>query len=166
MPILPAVLAFSALAAQAEPGDAAFLAFRPPEGETFARHFFFHRPGVSLEEARADLAECKTYASSAMFLPRSPGSLPPDPEVLPPIVSGGSVGPLVGNLAFGLIEGGERAKIAAANMRKCMGFKGYGRYGLSDPLWKQLNAGSPEEALLRQARLAAGAAPSGRRLDP
>ena len=166
MAVLHALFALAALASPAEPADAAFLAFRPAEDESFGRHFFFHRPGVSLEEARADLEECRTYASSAMLWPRSPGSLPPDPDILPPQVTGGSLGPLVGGLAFALVEGGERAKIAAANMRKCMGFKGYGRYGLSDPLWKQLNAGSPEEVLERQARLASGGAPSGRRLDP
>ncbi|HYE28701.1 MAG TPA: hypothetical protein VEA61_10765 [Allosphingosinicella sp.] len=165
MAILPAVLAL-ALASPAQPADAAFLAFRPAEGETFARHVFFHRPGVGMEEARADLAECRSYASSAMLWPREPDSLPPDPKQLPPDVSGGPLGPVVGGLAFALVEGGERAKIAAANMRKCMGFKGYGRYGLSDALWKQLNAGTPEEVLLRQARLASGEAPSGRRLDP
>lgn len=161
------VAAGAAPAAEAEaPAESAFLAYRPAADESFMRHFFFHRPGVALEEARADLAECRTYASSAMLWPREPKSVPPDPKVLPPDVSGGPLGPLVGGIAFGLVEGGERSKISAANMRKCMGFKGYARYGLSDELWKQLNAGTPEEALLRQARLASGGPPSGRKLDP
>ncbi len=166
-PVLLLAAAVAAPAAEAGPQDeSAFLAYRPAADDTFARHFFFHRPGVPLEEARADLAECRDYAADAMLWPREPKSLPPDPKTLPPNVSGGPLGPVAGGLVFGLVEGGERAKIAAANMRKCMGFKGYDRYGLPDALWKQLNAGTPEEALLRQARLASGGAPSGRKLDP
>lgn len=162
-----AALVGAAVAAQAQaPAESAFLAYQPAADESFARHFFFHRPGVAIEEARADLAECRSYASSAMLWPREPKSVPPDPKVLPPDVSGGPLGPLVGNIAFGLVEGSERGKIAAANMRKCMGFKGYDRYGLPDALWKLLNDGSPEDVLARLARLASGARPSGRRLDP
>ncbi|HEX8062983.1 MAG TPA: hypothetical protein VF535_07180 [Allosphingosinicella sp.] len=150
----------------APPDESAFLAYRPAAEETFARHFFFHRPGVPLDEASADLVECRTYADDAMLWPREPRSLPPDPKTLPPNVSGGPMGPLVGGLAFSLVAGGERAKIASANLRKCMGFKGYDRYGLPDPLWKQLNSGTPDQVLLRLARLASGPAPSGRKLDP
>jgi hypothetical protein len=157
----------AAVAAEAGPTDeSAFLAYRPAAEQTFARHFFFHRPGATEAEARADLAECRTYAADAMLWPREPESLPPDPKTLPPNVSGGPLGPVVGGLAFGLFEGAERGKIAAANMRKCMGFKGYDRYGLPDALWDKLNSGTPEEVLLRLARLASGAAPAGRKLDP
>ena len=163
---LALVVAAASPAGAGPPGERDFLAYRPADGETFARHFFFHRPGVALEEARADLAECRSYAADAMLWPREPDSMPPDPKLLPPDVSGGPLGPVVGGLAFGLFAGGERAKIAATNMRKCMGFKGYDRYGLGEALWKQLNAGTAEEALLRQARLASGPPPSGRKLDP
>jgi hypothetical protein len=166
VPILPLLLAAAAAAEAAPADEGAFLAYRPADGETFTRHFFFHRRGVALDEARSDLAECRTYAADAMLWPREPKSLPPDPKTLPPNVSGGPMGPLAGGLAFALAEGSERSKIAAANMRKCMGFKGYDRYGLPDPLWKQLNAGTPDEALARQARLASGGAPAGRKLDP
>ncbi|HEX6375351.1 MAG TPA: hypothetical protein VFZ91_06485 [Allosphingosinicella sp.] len=166
--------AFGGWAAVAQAGDsagseAAVLSFRPaPGSETrFLRHVYFHKPGIRLETARADIAECRSYAGSAILYPQVPARIPVEADaVAPEALGGGGMTPLVAQAALGIFGGPEQRKIAAANMRKCMGFKGYRRYGLSEPLWEWLNDRDPSQAVERQARVAAGPAPAAPGLDP
>ena len=70
---------------------------------------------------------------------------------------------------------GERRKQRRINMRNCMYYKGYDRYGLEKDLWQEFNfeeGNSREEAesraqkLMMQARVASGPKPEQEALQP
>ena len=165
---------FGASAASAEPApvgasDEAVRAFRPPPADlhTFQRPFYFHKDGVPIELARADILECRDYAAKAVLWARIPDRVPVAEKAVKPEATGsGIISPLAAGVVLSLFGGAEQRKIAAANLRKCMGFKGYRRYALSEPLWEWLNRGEAAEILDRQARIASGSAPAAPWLDP
>lgn len=155
------------LAAAPAPSEAAVLAFRPAPGDEtkYQRHFYFHRQGVALDAARADIVECRGYAAGVVLWARLPDRVPaPGKEIAPQATGSGIISPLVAGAVLDIFGGAEERKIVGANLRKCMGFKGYRRYGLSEPLWEWLNAG--DDAVDRQARIASGPAPAAKWLDP
>jgi len=70
---------------------------------------------------------------------------------------------------FGAFSGSRGLMTHKANLRVCMGYKGYRRYGLPRDLWLKFNAedskAPPPEAehtrmMMQQARLASGPAPA------
>ncbi len=144
----------------APPAPEAVAAYQPARGDEgeFWRYFFFWRGGISLEEARADLRECADYARDPVLWARIPERMPIEGGVQGPNGTEGQFG-LTGAVIFSLVEGGLVRRIALANMRRCMGFKGYRRYGLSADLWRPLNRGSPEQIVERLAAIAAGPEP-------
>ena len=147
--------------AVAAPLPATIQSYQPGRGDAgdFWRYFFFWKGGVTPEAARADLLECGTYAHSPVLWARIPERMPVDGGVQGPNGTEGGYG-LVGAAAFSLFEGAQVRRITLANLRRCMGFKGYRRYGLSAALWRPLNAGSPDEIVSRLAAIAAGAEPT------
>ena len=163
--LLGALLAALAWPAAAQPPD---FGFEPTAGQAreFWRYFYFWKSGVTAERARADLGECQNYANGVILWAVLPERLPEEATRLRPQISGGMMGPLVGGLVYSMVEGGLTRRIAIANLRKCMGFKGYRRFGLSEALWEQLNQGEAEAVLTRQARIAAGPEPARPSLDP
>jgi hypothetical protein len=68
-------------------------------------------------------------------------------------------------LANALIADAE-ADMAIATSRKCMAYKGYGRYGVSRALSKQIDSGDDAEKTGRRALIASGAAPKTGMLEP
>lgn len=161
-----------ALAAQAPSANlppsaeivAAYLPSRA-DPEHFWRYFFFWKNGIAPEAARTDLVECADYARDPVLWARIPERMPLEGGVRGPNGTEGAFG-LTGAVIFSLTEGGLVRRIALANMRHCMGFKGYGRYGLSAALWRPLNEGSPERVIERLAIIAAGPEPRQTRLAP
>ncbi|HEY0115127.1 MAG TPA: hypothetical protein VGB54_05350 [Allosphingosinicella sp.] len=158
--VLGMVMAAQSPAAAGAPPPEAVTAYQPAPGDAdnFWRYFFFWRGGTTAEAARADLAECGGYARDPALWARIPERMPLEGGVQGADGSGGQYG-LVGVAMFSLVQGGLERRIALANMRRCMGFKGYRRYGLSAALWEPLNRGSPEQVVDRLAAIAAGAEP-------
>jgi hypothetical protein len=72
-------------------------------------------------------------------------------------------------MADAIFGSSARRKIRRINIRNCMGFKAYQRYGLKKDLWKEFNFEEGngrkrddvrEAALLQQARVASGPKPT------
>ena len=104
-----------------------------------------------------------SYAPPPNFVPfgSSPG-----PIYNPAQMNAFGMGGIVGGLIVGAIIGGYEHTVERANLRRCMGYKGYKLYGLSRDLWHQVNTGSAEEIEQRFALIAAGPEPSSEAIDP
>ena len=85
---------------------------------------------------------------------------------------GGAIGGLMADAIFG---SGERRKQRRINMRNCMFYKGYDRYGLEKDLWQEFNfeeglsqteETERENKLLMQARVASGPKPAQGKVEP
>lgn len=132
----------------------------------YDKYFYFYREDTSFDEAYADILECDALSSGVSYY--GGGSVNPAAfmqyGILPSAI-GGAIGSALADATFGSAE---RRRIRRVNIRNCMGFKGYGRYGLERDLWKEFNfeeglgreAAEPRErALKQQARVASGAKP-------
>lgn len=117
----------------------------------YDKYFYYHRDDTDFATALADLRECDAYARGI--------SLRAD---------GGPNGALVGLATDAIFGAAQRRDIARRNLRVCMGFKDYRRYGLPRSIWEQIH--SPEapgetgearrQRLLQvQARIASGPQP-------
>jgi hypothetical protein len=82
------------------------------------------------------------------------------------------IGGLMADAIFGSAE---RRKLKRINIRTCMFYKGYDRYGLKKDLWQEFhfeeglsreNADKRQTALLRQALVASGDQPTTEVLQP
>lgn len=147
------------------------LAFTPtPENvENYDKYYVFHRDGTDLATAYGDIRECDGYASG---LRSGIGYVQPAYPYAGTMA--GAVGGVAGNLIAAAIFGSaEKRRLRRVNMRTCMNFKGYGRYGLSKELWTAFNfeegfsgvAKEERERLLRQQALVASSGrPAGQEL--
>lgn len=131
------------------------LAFTETEADRadYDKYFYFHRVDTGFEEALADLRECDGMSQglqSGLQYAQAPypyaGTM------------AGAAGGLLGNLLVEAIAGSaEKRKLRRVNMRRCMGYKGYARYGLQKDLWQEFHfeeGFSGEEESKRQAMLA------------
>jgi len=123
------------------------LSFTPgPKDEArYDAYFYFHRAGTDFATALADLRQCDALAQG---------------------LTPGTGNPAIGGAALaglsGAIASGNRRALARVNLRRCMFFKGYGRYGLSETIWRGIASGS--DPLLVQAKIASGATPAAKDL--
>lgn len=134
-------LAQTALAAPTMP-DPAKLEMPDLSGATtagdeadFDKYFYFHRAGTSFEQAYADIRECDGYARGLS----SPYGYQ---DVGYPYAGtmAGAVGGAIGNLMVAMIFGSaELRKARRTNMRRCMNYKSYDRYGLNKDVWQQFH---------------------------
>jgi len=133
----------------------------------FDKYYYFHRADTDFATAYGDIRECDGYArglQSGVGYMETPypyaGTL------------GGAIGGAIGNAMVAAIFGsGEKRRMRRVNMRTCMYFKGYERYGLSKKLWEEFNfeeglSGVNDERregyLKQQALVAASAKPEGK----
>ncbi len=142
-------LALTAIApgahAQSDPASITIpdLSFTPgPKDEArYDAYFYFHRAGTDFATALADLRQCDGLAHG---------------------LTPGTGNPAIGGAALaglsGAIASGNRRALARVNLRRCMFFKGYGRYGLTETIWRGIATGN--DALLIQAKIASGATPA------
>lgn len=133
----------------------------------YDKYFYFQRPDTSFDEAYADIIECDALSSGASYYGGGDfGSTAAFAQygVLPSAI-GGAIGSVIADAVFGSAV---RRQMRRTNLRNCMGFKGYDRYGLEKDLWQDFNfeegldrenAKIRAEALLKQARVASGPAP-------
>ena len=146
------------------------IAFAPSgsDAQDYDKYFIFHRTGTDFATAYADLDECDNYASGR------PGGRSGSNTIASAVASQfGLVGGVVGGMIAGAIAEAQmaaaRRKLRRGTMRTCMGYKGYGAFGLPKDLWKEFNfeEGSrqfPEAErmnhLRMQAKVASGPRPT------
>ena len=134
----------SALAAAAPPRvpDPAILQLPDVSGTTnasdesdFDKYFYFYRVDTTFEQALADIRECDGYARGLA----SPYGYQETPYPYAGTLAG-AAGGIIGNLLVAAIFGSaELRKARRTNMRRCMNYKGYDRYGLNKDVWQQFN---------------------------
>lgn len=138
----------------------------------YDKYFYFQRDDTTFDEAYADVLECDSLSSGISYY--YGGSVNPGMiaqyGVLPSAI-GGAIGSAFADAVFGSAE---RRRIRRVNIRNCMGFKGYSRYGLEKDKWQAFNfeegfsreeAGAREMALKAQARRASGPKPQQKALE-
>lgn len=145
------------------------LAFIPNAEDigAYDKYYYFHREDVSFDEAFADIGECDALASGISYYRGGDGAY--TDYYASQYGIGGAIGSALGQaLGDAIFGSAERRKVRRINMRNCMGFKGYQRYGLSKELWQAFNfeegSGREDEAtrnaaLLKQARVASSDKP-------
>lgn len=142
------------------PGDALpDLAVPTKELADERKYFVLHKPGVTVAQAEQDLTFCW------QFLPRGAQRLAPDfiawrsnsnaRKDFQVTSNYGLVGDLIGAMIAGPLDRSARQ----SRIFRCMVPRGYARYRTSELVWKQLNEGDPAQAILLQARIAAGPVP-------
>ncbi len=141
----------------------------PEIAKDFDKYFYFHRADTDFATAYADVRECDGYArglTSGIGYVQTPypymGTL------------GGAVGGVIGNaIAAAIFGSAEKRRVRRVNMRNCMSFKGYRRYGLEKELWQKFHfeegfsdveEQQRERCLRQQALVASRAQPSGEEL--
>lgn len=128
----------------------------PKHRKNFDKYFVFHKVAVDFPTALADISYCDSLAR---------GLTPKTGQ------------PAFGGLALagisGAIASANRRKLARVNLRRCMFFKGYGRYGLPKEIWEKLGFrpdqrsstdGGRQTYLATQAKIASGSKPQGMEL--
>ncbi|MEQ1688755.1 MAG: hypothetical protein ABL874_09285 [Sphingopyxis sp.] len=138
----------------------------PEIASDFHKYFYFHRSDTDFNTALSDILECDAYARGLSG--GQAGNVDMTSAIATYGIYGAAAGVLVGALA-GAIFGSQAIRDQhRANLRTCMGYKGYGRYGLPKDIFTQFNSqdSSPgamdaeQIALLRQqARIASGPRP-------
>lgn len=135
----------------------------------FDKYYYFHRADADFATAYGDIRECDGYArglQSGIGYMQTPypyaGTI------------GGAVGGAIGNaMAAAIFGSGEKRRMRRVNMRACMYFKGYERYGLPKELWEEfnfeeglsgVNETRREGYLKQQALVASSAKPEGKAL--
>lgn len=157
--------------ASVEAPDTAFQE-TPEDAQLFDKYFFFHRPDTSFDLAFADISECDALASGISFSAYGSGTVPYPYAGTMAGALGGAIGGMMADAIFGSAE---RRRIRRVNMRNCMGFKGYMRYGMERERWQQFHFeegfGRVDEEkrqtfLMKQAKVASGATPQYKVLEP
>lgn len=138
------------------------------------KYFFFHREGTEFAVAYADITECDSLASGINFYMGANDAVMQN--AIMQYGAAGAIGGAIGGLMADAIFGSaERRRIKRINLRNCMFYKGYDRYGLKKDLWQAFhfeeglsreNAKDREAALLKQARVASGPKPQIEVLEP
>ncbi len=141
----------------------------------FDKYFFFHRENTDFSTAYADIIECDSLASGIDFYMGADSGAIAGAMANYGVLAGGIGGALGGLMADAIFGSAERRRIKRINVRNCMFYKGYDRYGLEKDLWQAFhfeeglsreNAKDREAALMKQARVASGPKPQYEVLEP
>lgn len=137
----------------------------PELAADFDKYYYFHRTETDFATALGDLLECDGYARGLATSYRYQEVPYPYAGTL-----AGGIGGVIGNaMAAAIFGSAEKRRLRRVNMRNCMFYKGYQRYGLDKEIWEEFNFeegldGVTEEVrigyLRQQARIASGARPS------
>ncbi len=145
-----------------------------PEIEAdYKKYFYFHRAETSFAEAYADIRECDALSSgSNIYMGADSGAMAAN--MMQYGVLAGGIGSALGSaLADAIFGSAARRDQRRVNLRNCMGFKGYQRFGLSGELWKEFNFEEGhgrkkedvrDDALAIQALVASGPRPTAQEL--
>jgi hypothetical protein len=105
------------------------------EAADFDKYYVFHRADTDFATAYGDIAECDNYARGLQSGMR-------DMQVPYPYAGtmAGALGGAIGSaVAMAIFGSAEKRRLRRVNMRTCMNFKGYDRYGLPRALWDDFN---------------------------
>ena len=144
----------------------------PADVDTYDKYFFFHRENTNFDQAFADIKECDALTSGIRYYGGGNGAVySPYGGTL-----GGAVGGVIGSaIADAIFGSAERRRIRRVNMRSCMGYKEYNRYGMERERWQVFNfeegmgkvkGEKRENYLLLQAKVASGPKPELKVLEP
>jgi len=107
-----------------------------PEIEAdFDKYFYFHRAETTFEQALADIRECDGYARGLA----SPYGYQEAPYPYTYTMAGAIGGAIANMLVAAIFGSAELRKARRTNMRRCMNYKGYDRYGLNKDVWQKFN---------------------------
>lgn len=141
------------------------LAVAPAQLGDARKYWVLHKPGVTAEQAAADLSFCWR------FLPR--GAQRTLPDFVPwrratarkkadySLPQFGLVGVAIGAIIAGPIE----RSLRQSRLFRCMVPRGYDRYRTSENVWKQLNSDDAAGSIALQARIAASPPPPTPRVE-
>ncbi|WDA41597.1 hypothetical protein [Erythrobacter sp. BLCC-B19] len=147
----------------------------PTIAADFDKYFFFHRADTSFDQAYFDITECDSLASGINFYMGADSAAISSAMSQYGVLAGGIGGAIGGLMADAIFGSAERRRIKRINLRNCMFYKGYDRYGLEKELWQAFhfeeglsreNAKDREAALMKQARVASGPKPKLEVLEP
>jgi hypothetical protein len=107
-----------------------------PEIEAvYDKYYYFHRADTSFTAALADLRECDAFARGLTTGIGYTSTPYPYAGTM-----AGALGGAIANVMVMMIFGSaEKRKLRRTNMRRCMHYKGYERYGLKRDLWEKFN---------------------------
>ncbi|MFB0613491.1 hypothetical protein [Aurantiacibacter poecillastricola] len=149
------------------------LAFEETGGDrsNYDKYYIFHRPDTDFQTALGDLRTCDESARGLRRGNYFPDSSQTATNMMQYGPIGGAVGGLIAGAMMDAIFGsGEMRAKRRVNMRRCMFYLGYSRFGLQKDLWTAFNfEGGIEEPerqrlLAQQARVASGPRPQGEEL--
>lgn len=147
----------------------------PEIAKNYEKYFYFHRADTDFDTAYADLTECDALVSGiSIYVGASDAAIAS--AMTQYGVAAGAVGGVIASVMMDAIFGSaERRKARRLNIRHCMFFKGYDRYGLEKELWQRFNfeegldrekPEAREAAFLKQAKVASGPKPQQEVLEP
>ncbi|WP_156347096.1 hypothetical protein [Sphingomonas sp. Leaf33] len=105
------------------------------EAGDFDKYYAFHRADTDYATAYVDIAECDGYARGL----QSGIGYMQTPYPYAGTMAGALGGAIGGMMAAAIFGSGEKRRLRRVNMRTCMNFKGYDRYGLPKGLWEEFN---------------------------
>jgi len=145
----------------------------PEDVAAYDKYFYFHRPDTSFSEAYVDIKECDALSSGISYYGGGDSAAMAGAMAQYGVLAGGVGGAIGSLLADAIFGSAERRRQYKVNLRNCMGFKAYHRYGLSQDLWKKFNfeegngrkrESEREAALQLQALVASGPVPADKEL--
>lgn len=130
------------------------------------KYWVMHKPGVTQEQASADLSFCWRFVphgvqrSTPTFVPWQKGD-----ATKPVTYDGGQYG-MVGAVIGMMIAGPLERSVRQTRMFRCMVPRGYARYRITEDMWKHIYQAKSDEAIATLARIASGPVPPNARVLP
>ena len=144
----------------------------PVDEADFDKYFYFHRANTTFAQAYADIRECDALASGSSIYYNS-SSATAAALANSSVLAAGVGGALAGAMMDAIFGSSARREQRRLNLRNCMHFKDYQRFGLSHDLWSEFNfeegngrkkEGVRNDALALQALVASGPEPKTKEL--
>lgn len=148
------------------------LAFEEDQNDidNYEKYYFFHREDTDFATALQDLRECDSHARGLFR-----GNWYPDMTSTTVMYGvGGLMGGLIGGALSDAIHGSALIRLnRRVNMRRCLNYKGYSRFGIDKGLWEEFNfeegntdvaEGDRQQKLAQQALVASGSRPQAEEL--
>ena len=139
--------------------------------EDFQIYHFFHKSGISRDQASQNFGECNVYRQGPKLEPGSrPNTIPRrvslfEDQAYVPYVHNPNDN-LVVDVISAIAGGFSDERSQALRLRKCMEYKGYDRYGLSKDLWLQIMDVPDADRVRINASIASGPTPETAKLLP
>jgi len=121
------------------------------------KHFYFHRPATSYEQAYADFADCYRFLPVPYAQGALPMYVPWEARTGAEIVKPAGPGPygLVGDVIGAMVAGPIIRRSYQSRMRRCMEPRGYQRYPADEATWEKIVDNYSARSIAVQAKLVA-----------